>query len=142
MFKVAVLGILLASLTAHASGSSPKPPARFQGVLLDVTDARIVGATLTIVSRTRKITFQSNEEGLFDLEVPPGFYQLVVEALGFERFQIKRLEVKKEGVKGMTIHLNVDRDYVGPPIYEPPGESRIEPEKAPVIEPIKPRKIQ
>jgi hypothetical protein len=141
MLKVAVLIILLPSLTAQAASSKRQTLAGFHGVLLDVNDARIAHATVAIESRTGKLTFQSDEEGLFDVKIPLGSYQLVVEARGFERFRIKRLEVKKNGIRGMTIHLNVDRNnkirFEGIEPEEPP----IEPQKAPLSEKIRPRRI-
>jgi len=141
MLKVAVLIILLMSLTVQAASSKRQTLARFQGVLLDVNDARIAHATVAIESRSGKLTFQSDEQGLFDVKIPPGSYRLVVEARGFERFRIKKLEVKKNGIRGLTLHLNVDPNnkiwFEGIEPKDPP----IEPKKSPLIEKIKPRRI-
>ena len=58
------------------------------GVVLDPNEARIVGAIVTVENGSFKREVRSNEEGNFEIELPAGTYQLVVEMEGFKKFKL------------------------------------------------------
>lgn len=82
---------------------------RVTGVVVDVNDARIVGATITVANIQDKKISRSNDEGRFAIDVPAGTYQITVEQPGFKRFQRAGFRVDAD-----TSELSV-RMEVAPP---------------------------
>jgi hypothetical protein len=93
MLKTTALALLLASiLCAQASRT-----ATLVGTVSDPTGATVVGAAVTVVNMGTNFTFtgQSNESGRFYVPyLPPGSYQLTIEAAGFRTYLRKGIEVR------------------------------------------------
>jgi hypothetical protein len=132
--------ITLSLMSLHqANAAIVQGTVKVKGVLLDPQDARVVDATVTFWNEKLNRKAYLSEEGIFEISLPAGLYQFSVQSGGFRAFKIESLEIKADGVKEMKVHLELE------PIKGPHSIGgvfeRIEPEKAPLGEKIKPRKI-
>ncbi|HKR21845.1 MAG TPA: carboxypeptidase-like regulatory domain-containing protein [Pyrinomonadaceae bacterium] len=82
---------------------------RVAGVVFDVNEARIVGATIVVENTAVRKIVRSDDEGRFEVDVPEGTYQITVEQPGFKKFRRVGLRVDAD-----TSHLDV-RMEVAPP---------------------------
>ena len=80
---------------------------RVAGIVIDVNEARIVGASIRIQNAEFRKVVRSDTEGQFELEVPPGTYQLTVEKSGFKRFHLPAFRVGAGTNELVNIHLEV-----------------------------------
>ena len=103
LFMCVWLGSTL-NRTVTAAG---EPTGKFAGVVLDVNDARVVGATVTIQKGSVKRSTESNDEGEFEVSLPAGDYQVSVEANGFSKFSYSPVTVKVDETKRLKIRLKV-----------------------------------
>jgi Carboxypeptidase regulatory-like domain len=132
--------LALTFVPIHQGVASPGQDAvKVSGVLLDPQDARVVSATIIFRNKSFNRKAHLNDEGVFEIRLPVGTYEFTVESYGFKTFRIETLQVKTEGIGGMTIQLEPIREREPHPIGG--NEERIEPEKSPVGEKIKPKKI-
>ena len=84
VFQIIVLSVLAAVVCVAQQRNSPESQnnnGKIQGVLLDINDARIVGARIIIESGQLKRQLRSRNEGDFEIQVPAGTYQIKVEAI-------------------------------------------------------------
>ena len=105
--KKRVLAILF---VVAVCGGFQTPMSRVSGLVVDVNDARIAGARITVENAEVKRTRRSNDEGRFEVEVPPGTYRITVEQPGFKKFQLPEFHVGTD-----VSELNV-RMEVAPPM--------------------------
>ncbi len=105
------------AILAHAVGQGTS--GSFTGTVTDATGAVIQGAAVTVTSveSGRIFRTQTNDAGVYNLPaVPPGTYNIVVEANGFKRLatntitlevnQVARLDLKLElGTVGETVEV-------------------------------------
>jgi carboxypeptidase family protein len=126
-------------LTPRNGMAGSQKKVKLKGVLLDPQDARIVHATVTLENDKLKRQVYSNEEGVYEVQLPAGVYRLTVESHGFKELQITMLQVDTDDADDLTIHLEPQR--TGPHGYFD-FPIRIEPKNSPLPEKIKPRKIQ
>jgi hypothetical protein len=125
------------ALTSHIGTARSQDNIKLKGVLLDPQDARIVLAMVTLESDKLKRQVYTNEEGVFEVQLPAGVYQLTVESNGFKKLQMTAVSVNSDDADDLTIHLEPER--TGP---HGVFDLQIEPENSPLPEKIKPRKIQ
>ena len=80
---------------------------RVSGVVFDVNDARVVGATVIVKGSnlTREVT--TSDVGKFEVSVGPGEYSFVVMANGFCKFESEPLRVSSNVTELIGIHLEV-----------------------------------
>jgi hypothetical protein len=97
-----VLGACAIGLVAAASDRNGK----VAGLVLDANDARIVNAAVTLEHGRIKRRLKSDDKGEFGVALPPGNYQLTVEADGFRKFS-SLLMVKADETKRLDVHLKV-----------------------------------
>lgn len=91
---LAVLGLLSSNLNAQ------DPRARVQGLVVDASNAAIVGATVTLVNINTgvKMVRPTNDTGLYRFDyVDPGLYTITIEATGFSRFTRENFEIRAQG---------------------------------------------
>src|SRR4030095_3192564 len=81
---------------------------RIAGIVLDANDARIVNASIKVQNANFTRRLRSNDEGMFELELPPGVYQIIAEQPGFKKFQLASFEVKAGAKDLLKIHMEVD----------------------------------
>ena len=106
--KARVFTIVL--LIAVCSGFQTRTT-RVAGVVIDVNDARIVGATITVANTEVKRVTRSDDEGKFEVEVPAGTYQITVEQPGFKKFRQAGLRIDAD-----TSELSVRMEVAPPPM--------------------------
>ena len=99
IWQVAFISLLLAS-PAEKTG-------RVVGVVFDVNNARVKGATVTIKYGTFERKVVSGETGEFEAKLSVGEYYFTVEANGFCRFEGEMLRVRPKTTEVINIHLEV-----------------------------------
>jgi hypothetical protein len=100
--------VLLAALPAFAQVDSTT--ATLKGTVTDPTGAVISGATVTVANPATGITktTKSNADGSYQIPaLPPGNYQLTIEAAGFSREVVKGLELSVGQSTAFEVHLKV-----------------------------------
>jgi hypothetical protein len=110
VFQIIVLSVLAAVVCVGQQRNSPESQnnnGKIQGVLLDINDARIVGARIIIESGQFKRQLRSGNEGDFEIQVPAGTYQIKVEANGFRKFELSPFKVKANVTEMINIHMEV-----------------------------------
>jgi hypothetical protein len=100
--------VLLAAVPAFAQVDYST--ATLKGIVTDPTGAVISGATVTVANPatgTTKTT-KTNSEGSYQIPaLPPGSYQLTIEASGFSREVVKNLELSVGQSAAFDVHLKV-----------------------------------
>jgi uncharacterized membrane protein len=99
-----VTGTLLLGINDTSSASSP---GKIKGVILDVNDARVVNAIIKVEGDELKRLLKSDDKGQFEISLPPGAYQITIEANGFRRFVYSSLKVKADQTEMINIHVEV-----------------------------------
>lgn len=107
LFLIAICSGLSAGLQTQMS--------RVSGVVLDVNEARIVGAMITIENAQVKKVKRSDDEGRFEVDLPAGTYQITVEQSGFKKFRLSQFEL--EAPANLNIRMEVDPPKMPQKIY-------------------------
>jgi len=101
------LFVALLSGIGVSRGTSPASPrtGKIKGVVLDVNKARVVNAIVKVRGSEIERQVISDDEGRFEIIVPPGDYQISVRANGFRPFTspLVRVELRKSQV--VNVHL-------------------------------------
>ena len=140
-----ITSLLLVGLALWAApcalAASQQQTGKIKGLVLDSNDARIVRAKITISGENVKRTIESDDIGVFEIEVPAGVYQLRVESPGFQQQQVSQLQVKAGAVTSSPLRLAVEPSE---PRFEgvEPEEMPIEPSNAPIGEKIPHKKLR
>jgi hypothetical protein len=66
-----------------AVGSKEDVGTRIEGVVVDITDARIWNATLTFGTGNRDYRTKTRQDGTYSIELKPGTYSMKAESYGF-----------------------------------------------------------
>jgi len=82
--------------------------ATISGVVLDVNDARIVGATIKIGNAEVSRSLKSDDEGTFRIDLPPGDYRITAEQKGFRKFVFSPFRAKAGVCELVNIHMEVE----------------------------------
>ena len=85
----------------------PSKDGRMSGMVLDVNDARVAGAKVTIEAPNYKRELLTAPEGEFHVNLPPGKYTLTVDANGFCKFERDSFQVASDVTEMLNIHLEV-----------------------------------
>ena len=108
---VTYLVILGLSPSVSSSGLTSSSPGgatgRIMGTLLDVNDARVVGAKIKVEGASFYWEGKSDDAGDFTVEVPAGTYRIYVRANGFRPFESALLQAKSDVTEMVNIHLEV-----------------------------------
>ena len=80
---------------------------RIAGVVLDKNDARIVNAAIVIENRVYHRQLRSDGEAGFEIDLPPGIYQITVQGQGFRKFQFSRFRAKAGVQELVNIHMKL-----------------------------------
>jgi carboxypeptidase family protein len=103
----AFLFVGLLGSAGMASGTSPRV-GRLKGIVLDVNNARVVNAVVMVQAGDVKRRVLSNDEGRFEISLPPGTYQITVKADGFRQFTSPLLRVVPGKSRAFDIRLIVE----------------------------------
>ena len=90
---LAVLGLLAGNLNAQDARG------RVQGLVIDASNAAIVGANVTLVNINTNVRTvrQTNDTGLYRFDyVDPGVYTITIESTGFSRFTRENFEIRAQ----------------------------------------------
>ena len=98
LFVAGVLGV---------EASSRSNTGRIKGAILDVNYSRVVNAIVRVNGGAIKRSARSNDEGQFEISLPAGSYEVIVEANGFGRFVYSSLKVQPNEIELINIHLEV-----------------------------------
>jgi hypothetical protein len=107
---ILIAAFLFVGLLAGAGMTSTASPrvGRIKGIVLDVNKARVVNAVVIVQGGDVKRKVMSNDEGRFELSLPPGSYQITVKADGFRQFTSPLLRVESGKKRAFDVHLIVE----------------------------------
>ncbi|HKE55984.1 MAG TPA: carboxypeptidase-like regulatory domain-containing protein [Pyrinomonadaceae bacterium] len=78
-----------------------------QGTVEDTNNARIVGARVMLESAHLRREVETNDQGNFQVELPPDDYRISVEKAGFKRFVLSSFRTQNASQHNLTIRLKV-----------------------------------
>lgn len=94
-------------LLATGSLQDPAPKSRVIGVALDENDAVVIAVTVQFKSGNVRYRAKTNGDGRFEIELPPGCYELTAEHESFRKFRISSFQVRPNTAELVNIHLQV-----------------------------------
>jgi carboxypeptidase family protein len=107
--RVLAAFLLLGPLACAAATSAASPRlGRIKGIVLDVNQARVVNAVVIVQGGDVKRKVMSDDEGRFEISLPPGSYQITVKAAGFREFTSALLRVEPGKSRALNVHLMVE----------------------------------
>lgn len=83
--SLAAPGEVLSQQNGACSGPTPGAPASVVGVVLDASAGVVTGASVTIECGPTRKTAKTGGDGRFQIEMPPGSYELRIDKDGFAR---------------------------------------------------------
>lgn len=115
MRAIRILSLILLVMICDLGFANQSPSTRAQdqnttitGVVLDVNNARIVGATIRIENAKASRRLKSDDEGNFQVELPQGEYKITAEHQGFKRFELSPFRAKAGVCELLNIHMEVE----------------------------------
>jgi hypothetical protein len=78
-----------------------------QGTVVDRNNARVADALVTVESTHLRRDVETNEEGSFQVELPPDDYKISVEKAGFKRFVLSSFRIEKASHHNVTVLLQI-----------------------------------
>jgi Ca-activated chloride channel family protein len=78
-----------------------------QGNVVDANNARVAGALVTVESTHLRRELETNDEGNFQVELPPDDYTISVEKAGFKKFALSRFRTERDSQHNLTVRLKV-----------------------------------
>ena len=96
--------------TEAAQSSSPGHDTTMSslvGTVIDKNDARIAGAVIRIENASYRKELQTDDNGVFQLELPAGSYRITVEMSGFKRYVIPSFRTDSQIGSRITIRMKV-----------------------------------
>src|SRR5260370_42313228 len=103
-----LLVVLIGFLSAHAQVDYAT--ATLRGTVMDPQGAVISGATVTVLNPSTGITktVKSGSDGAYRVPaLPPGTYQITIDARGFSREVVKGIELTVGQVQSYDLHLKI-----------------------------------
>src|SRR5690606_27202874 len=76
-------GEVLAQRSDTCTGPTPGAVAKVAGLVLDTSSSTIGGASVTVGCGSTRQTVKTGSDGRFQVEMPPGSYELRVNKSGF-----------------------------------------------------------
>ena len=117
--RIAIIGVLTGVLllvafhdvSAQQSTIDPSP-GRVTGSIEDRFGQHIQGAIVVfeakVVGKKTKHKTKTNSDGVFDLSLPAGLYDISINFVGFKRFRNKNVLVAGGQTKALDIVLEID----------------------------------
>jgi hypothetical protein len=102
-----VIVLLIGASFASALRASSVQTGRLVGMVVDANGSRIAGAAITIERDQFERVVKSDDEGKFEVEAPPGNYQLTVEQPGFKKFYLPNFRFAAGTCELVNIHMVV-----------------------------------
>jgi uncharacterized membrane protein len=104
---VILLTLFAAALTPAGQKRTSARRSKIVGTVLDKNGARIVGAVVKIENAQVSRAALSDTEGVFEVELPAGVYQMTVEMDGFNKFELSTFRVKAGARKTISVQMEV-----------------------------------
>jgi hypothetical protein len=112
---VLIFAVIAVSLTPISGRTSLKQFGKIKGRVVDVNNARIPRADITIVGEGLRWRVTTDSEGEFEISLPIGEYRLSVEANGFRRSASQKFLIKS----GKTQRFNIEMQIASPQLLVP-----------------------
>jgi carboxypeptidase family protein len=117
------LGIFVISLALFIEVLAQQPCVKPQhggvaGRLRDLCEVGIAKAVITAKSGKVKRKFKSDKAGIFEVCLPAGTYQIIVEKYGFKRYILNDVEVKPNETAKINLDLEAGYATNDPNAYE------------------------
>ena len=103
MSVVRIALIAVAMLAGQGGGEKTG----ISGILLDRNDARIAGAVIKIENGDFRRRLRSDDEGMFELELPAGSYEIRVEQPGFKTLKLSSVRVNEGVIERLHLYMEV-----------------------------------
>jgi len=108
LLRLTSLLLVMAMVSIVDATALPKPgDGKIKGAILDVNDARVTNAGITIEGNKIKRVVKSDDQGQFEVSLPAGSYQITVKANGFRRFVYSSLTIHANETEMINIHVVV-----------------------------------
>jgi hypothetical protein len=133
--------LIVAASSGSVMGLSSQGTTQIRITLLDPTDAVILDAQTTFRASGRKTRAYANEKGVYEIELSAGNYEVEIEAAGFKKLVVTKLEITIGITKELEFHLEPQPGTLCSPLISDQIE-QIEKVASPLSERITPRKIQ
>lgn len=104
--SLTILFLLLTLTTVHAQ-SSGAAAGRVKGTIVDSNGAVVAKVKVTFEAGGRKREAVTNEEGVYEIELPAGLYRMTTRATGFCASQRERLRVRQSSDRLLNLTLLV-----------------------------------
>jgi len=105
LLSIAVLALLVFVPPVVSAQSSQT--GTITGTVVDANNARIVSARITVESTHLRRQVETNDEGNFEVELPPDDYSISVEKAGFKRFVLSSFRTQTAAQHKITVRLKV-----------------------------------
>ena len=92
---------------ASTSAQEKYTSGKIKGTVVDWQNARVTGARIVIQNSQFRRILKSDGEGCFEIELPAGKYKVIVNSMGFKKYEQKSVEIKKGAVLIYDIKLEV-----------------------------------
>ena len=118
LIPIALLSTLLATSIATNAVNHSRVAQKFRsgisGRITDQNGAVVVGAKITIVSRSSNASVSriSNDEGQYVADLDPDVYDVFAEANGFKKAKRKSIPVEREGRNYVDFVLELPDDVI------------------------------
>src|SRR5215510_7819121 len=113
--RILFLALICAALPAMAFAQAGGATAEIKGKITDSTGAAVVGATVTATDAGKGISraTTSDEQGEYRLlSIPPGIYQLKVEASGFTAQALNKDIALQVGATSETVNVTTEAPVI------------------------------
>src|SRR5258705_13325303 len=111
--SVTVVLVMFMAVFAGTEAAQPPSPqhdtttSRLVGTVIDKNDARIAGAVIRIENASYRKELQTDDNGVFQLELPAGSYRITVEMSGFKRYVIPSFSTDSKISSRITVRMRV-----------------------------------
>jgi hypothetical protein len=110
--KVLTVALLLALVTNFSivtirANAASSQTGKVAGMVLDVNEARIVNAGITVTNGRSTYCTNSDEAGEFSLNVPPGDYRMKISADGFRSYSGAAFSLTVDDTRTFKVTLQI-----------------------------------
>lgn len=116
-----ILAVLYITLIYSPVSFAQQNPGMLVGLVNDQNGARIPDAKINIESKNLKKEIRSDAEGVFQIDLPAGTYQVSVESYGFRTFKRKDVQIRTHSTKALdaVLYAKPMKPYKCPKGQEP-----------------------
>jgi hypothetical protein len=114
-FSTIIILFVFALTSSSQSSSDNQLNGHIYVTVKDVQDAFVASATVQAKSWDQTFTTQTNEDGIYKLNLPVGIYQIVVSSQGFCASTRAQFKVEQDSTINFDFMLNVCPSHGSPP---------------------------